>query len=391
MITDDGPTINSARVVLTNASAGDVLSAVGLPGGIAASVDTSVAGQITLTLTGNASPANYQTAIQQVRYNNTSQNPDPAARVLQVTVNDGPLDSAVATTTITVAVPQNDVPATTNDTILTNLAAAATISVSAAALLANDTDPEGQAVTISSVGGAIGLATGPALAAGVVTLSDNATANGSFTYIASEERIGNALLATVNLNRVGTANLTGGAAGEIIIGNAAVNTIAGGGGNDNINAGEPGDSSISGGTGNDIIAAGTGNDNITWNANASGDTDGFDIIDGQAGGIDTFALNGRAGTAETFRIYTRVEALAAGIAVVGANSEIVITRTVLGDTTVIAELDNIEEITVGTLITTANNGTPHVARRRGQRWRHYPGDRRLHRYQPQLQHHHHRR
>ena len=67
----------SARVVLTNASAGDVLTVlVALPGGIASSVDTSVAGQITLTLTGNASLANYQTAIQQVRYSNNSENPD---------------------------------------------------------------------------------------------------------------------------------------------------------------------------------------------------------------------------------------------------------------------------------------------------------------------------
>lgn len=52
----------------------------------------------------------------------------------------------------------------------------------------------------------------------------------------------------------------------------------------------------------------------------------------------------------------RAEALAAGIVVVGANSEIVITRTVLGDTTVIAELDNVEEISVNGLNTTANNG-----------------------------------
>ena len=40
----------------------------------------------------------------------------------------------------------------------------------------------------------------------------------------------------------------------------------------------------------------------------------------------------------------------------GANTEIVITRTVGLTTTIIAELDNIEEITVNTLNTTANNG-----------------------------------
>ena len=64
LITDDGATMASARVVLTNASAGDVLSvAGGLPGGIGSSIDTSVAGQITLNLTGTSSLANYRTAI----------------------------------------------------------------------------------------------------------------------------------------------------------------------------------------------------------------------------------------------------------------------------------------------------------------------------------------
>ncbi len=109
-ITDDGTTIASARVVLTNASAGDVLTAAGLPGGITSSVDTSVPGQITLTLSGNASIANYQTAIQQVRYSNNSENPATADRILQVTVNDGLLNSPVATATVHVTA-TNDAPA----------------------------------------------------------------------------------------------------------------------------------------------------------------------------------------------------------------------------------------------------------------------------------------
>lgn len=102
------------------------------------------------------------------------------------------------------------------------------------------------------------------------------------------------------------------------------------------------------------MLGGTGNDTVNWNA--AGDTDGFDVIDGGAGATDTFVLNGRADATETFRIYARAAAIAAGIVVAGANTEIVITRTVGGTTTVIAELDNIEEITVNTLNTTANNG-----------------------------------
>ncbi len=357
LITDDGATIASARVVLTNASAGDVLSVLGgLPGGITSAIDNSVAGQITLTLTGNASLAAYQTAIQQVRYANNSENPAITDRVIQVTVNDGLLSSAVATTTVHVTA-TNDAPVANNDTVITNVAANTNFTVSHAALLANDTDPEGSPLTITGVGGATGLTSGPTLGAGIITLSDNATAGGSFTYTGSDGSLTDP--ATVTVNRVTTANITGTAANDIIVGNAAVNTITGGGGNDNINAGD-GNDTISGGAGDDIILGGTGNDTITWTATAGG-TDGFDMVNGEAGGIDTFIVNGAVGTAETFRIYERSAAVAAGIAVAGAQTEIVITRTVGTTTTVIAELDNIEEITVNTLNTTANNGNnPNV-------------------------------
>ncbi|WP_051677361.1 peroxidase family protein [Bradyrhizobium sp. URHD0069] len=353
VVTDDGGTIGSARVVLTNASAGDVLSVAGaLPSGITSAVNTSVFGQITLTITGNASPANYQTYLQQVRYSNSSENPAAADRILQVTVNDGLLDSAVAVTTVHV-LPSNDAPSANNDAVITNVAANTSFSISQAALLANDADPEGSAVTISAVGGASGLATGPTVGAGVITLSDNTTAGGSFTYTGSDGTAGD--LATVSVTRVTTANIAGTGASEIIVGNTGINSITGGGGNDNINAGDGGDA-ISGGTGNDIILAGTGNDTITWSANASGDTDGFDMVDGEAGGTDTFVVNGRAGTAETFRIYAREAAITSGITVLGATTEIVITRTVAGVTTVIAELDNIEEIAISGLNVSANDG-----------------------------------
>src|SRR3546814_5331829 len=64
---------------------------------------------------------------------------------------------------------------------------------------------------------------------------------------------------------------------------------------------------INGGTGNDYLQAGAGNDTVTQ----TGSTGGRDIVDGGAG-TDTFVLNGVAG-AETFRIYARAEAEAAGI------------------------------------------------------------------------------
>jgi VCBS repeat-containing protein len=107
-ITDvDGSTIASAKVVLTNAQAGDVLSATGMPAGITAVVDTSVAGKITVTLTGVASQATYETALEAIRFSNTSNTPSTTPRDVTVTVSDGATDSNTAHTTINVVAVDN--------------------------------------------------------------------------------------------------------------------------------------------------------------------------------------------------------------------------------------------------------------------------------------------
>ena len=173
-ITDDGTTINSARVVLSNASDGDVLTVLGgLPGGISSSVDTTVAGQITLNLTGTTSLANYQTAIQQVRFSSNSQNPATMARTLLVTVNDGLLTSAVATATVNVTA-VNDTPSAVNDTVISNVANNTAFVVPEWVLLANDTDVDGNVLDITSVTGVNGL-TSAVLGTGTITVTDSNT------------------------------------------------------------------------------------------------------------------------------------------------------------------------------------------------------------------------
>ncbi|WP_157237047.1 VCBS domain-containing protein, partial [Endozoicomonas elysicola] len=47
----------------------------------------------TLTLSGNASPANYQAALRSVTYSNSSDNPDITGRVISLTVSDGHITS----------------------------------------------------------------------------------------------------------------------------------------------------------------------------------------------------------------------------------------------------------------------------------------------------------
>ena len=127
---------------------------------------------------------------------------------------------------------------------------------------------------------------------------------------------------------------------------------------------------IDGGAGQDAINGGAGNDTIRGGANSDTitqlSTDGRDIVDGGTTALvagrdtssDTYVLNGVA-AAETFRIYTRAawDAVAGNdIASLAAGTEIVITRNGTNFASVIAELDNIEEIQVNTTNVTANDG-----------------------------------
>lgn len=94
--------LTGASVTLTNAATGDVLAAGTLPDGITATVDESTPGRITLLLSGSASAEDYESALRAVTYENTSDDPESEAREIVVTVTDGNLSSAGATTAVTV-------------------------------------------------------------------------------------------------------------------------------------------------------------------------------------------------------------------------------------------------------------------------------------------------
>ena len=63
----------------------------------------------TLTLSGTATKAQYETALESVTYNNTSNTPNTGNRTVTWIVNDGDTGSTAITSTITVAV-ANDAP-----------------------------------------------------------------------------------------------------------------------------------------------------------------------------------------------------------------------------------------------------------------------------------------
>ncbi|EDL47730.1 peroxidase family protein [Erythrobacter sp. SD-21] len=151
----------------------------------------------------------------------------------------------------------------------------------------------------------------------------------------------------------GDINLTGNSLANSIWGNNGANTLQGGAGDDVIGGGA-GDDTIRGGLGNDTLYGVDGNDLFEQR----GALDGRDFVNGGAG-IDTWQLV--AGAGEDYTIYTRAEALAAGITGLNIATEIVVTLNGSDNASVIAELDNIEEIVVDSLDVAsggaANGGT----------------------------------
>ena len=101
-ILDDGTTISSATLTLNSPLATDLLSVIGsLPAGIAAS--SYNAGTGVITLSGVATLAQYQTALQQIGYSSTATNPASPAKTINITVNDGVDVSNTTVATINIA------------------------------------------------------------------------------------------------------------------------------------------------------------------------------------------------------------------------------------------------------------------------------------------------
>ncbi|MEQ1652501.1 MAG: peroxidase family protein [Hyphomicrobium sp.] len=189
----------------------------------------------------------------------------------------------------------------------------------------------GGAADVAVFAGAVGTYTVSTNAGNDIVVTADAGADGADTLVGIEN---------LNFSGVNYAVVTG------TIGN---NPALNGGANSQAIFGLAGVDAIDGGAGNDLILGGAGNDTITQ----SGANGGRDIVNGGAGGNDTFVVNGNAAV-EVYRVYARADAVAAGITGLNANSDIVITRNTNGvvglvtNANVIAELDEIEEIVINT-------------------------------------------
>jgi len=123
----DDTNIESAAISITSnfATGQDVLAFTNQNG----ITGTYNSGTGILTLTGSATKANYQTAIQSVTYQNTSDDPSIGVRTVGFKVNDGDIDSVTISRNIAIAAvndtpvitPVDDEGAVTEDTNLLNL------------------------------------------------------------------------------------------------------------------------------------------------------------------------------------------------------------------------------------------------------------------------------
>ena len=100
-------TLASATVTLTN---GDPLGSLTFNGAAPGGIFVFGSGTHLITLTGAASAADYQTALQQITFNNTDTNPSTETRVVDIVVNDGAGNSNTAQALIQVEVVNNSAP-----------------------------------------------------------------------------------------------------------------------------------------------------------------------------------------------------------------------------------------------------------------------------------------
>jgi surface adhesion protein len=108
-ITDpDSTMLTGATIVLTNRQTGDALNLGNSVNGITINAN-STNGTVTLTLSGNATLADYMQQIKNISFTNGSEDPSTVPRIITVTVTDGSNYSNTATTTVTV-VGVNDAP-----------------------------------------------------------------------------------------------------------------------------------------------------------------------------------------------------------------------------------------------------------------------------------------
>jgi hypothetical protein len=180
--------------------------------------------------------------------------------------------------------PANLPPVAVDDSATTAKNTAVSIQVNI--LLANDTDPDSNPLSITGVSNATngtavlnnnGTASNTADDFIVFTPTTGFSGNGSFNYTLSD----GSLTDTGNVTVAVGTNLSGGNGDDLLNGTAGNDNLSGGNGQDTLN-GDAGNDTLAGGNGGDILNGGDGND-LLQGDDSDYSTNGKDILNGGAG------------------------------------------------------------------------------------------------------------
>jgi large repetitive protein len=188
VLTNPVGTIQSTTVTLTNAQTGDqflVNGSTATTGTLTGGISYTIAGNV-ITLSGAATAANYAAALQTITFRNTTERPSTVDRNITIGFTNGTFASNNAISTIRV-IEVNDPPVAVNDPARTTPEDTAITNI---AVLANDTDLDGDPLTVTTATALNGTVV--INANGTLNYTPNANFNGTdtITYTISDGRGG---------------------------------------------------------------------------------------------------------------------------------------------------------------------------------------------------------
>lgn len=291
-VANAAPTVGGA-LADSSATVGSALS-IAVPGNLFSDADGDPL-VLTATLAGGA-PLPSWLVFDPLTGSFSGTPPAGAAGALDIVVTAS--DGLAATATgfrLTIAGQTNTPPVANAEQFSTD--AGSPLAIAAASLLANDSDADGDLLTITSVAAVGGHGTVELLGDGSVLYTPTAGYTGldTFSYTVSDGRGGTATaIDTVDVRAVPGVAITGTTGADTLVGSAGDDTITGGRGDDRLGGGGGNDLFLVTGTnqGNDVFDGGAGIDTIR--GSAGNDIVGLAAVAGNLAGIE--AIDGGAGS-----------------------------------------------------------------------------------------------
>ena len=211
--------------------------------------------------------------------------------------NDG--DTSSNTLTFTEAGVADHAPIVRDDHVITNISGGnAAITIPSTALLYNDTDADGNPITVTATSnasdGSISSSGNPITS---LTFTDNGDGDGgSFVYTGTASSLSDTGIVDVDRSQTGST-LTGTDFGEILIGRNNTNNIINANGGNDVLIGGTGNDTLNGGAGADLMTGGGGNDTFVFKAisDSRPGVGNFDTITDFTPGSDHIDLTAIAG------------------------------------------------------------------------------------------------